>query len=152
MPEATKQLTVEEAKTRRNQLVDELIRTVPLTKPPIKQGKPKPQTAPSDPLTLDNSPLSVEDAPGIDDDAVRTINGVHLDFYDYFGVKPDRIENSVLEKLRYLYYWTKSFDNGMNELHGIDMKLGSSDYGETKILKLYNHLRIRNGNTSINKN
>lgn len=85
-----------------------------------------------------------------DNPNLHTVNGINLDIYDYFGINPERAEPMVINRLDYIQRWVSGknsdFRKGLRQLNVIDNKLGSMDDGPSKVLKLYNYLRLH-GNT-----
>lgn len=155
---------------RRNTLMSELLRIAPSLNPPepakeyvstgtprtvqkrepIKTEKPKEQKSiskkgPDATPSRGDKPDAFADNPNL-----RTIDGVHIDIYDYFAINPERMTNEQRDRLFYIHMWVlkqgKSFREGLRKLNRLDMKLGCADAGEAKVIKLYNYLRIRYGN------
>src|SRR3990167_4762696 len=92
---------------RRNSLMNELLRIAPAASPPPRPTyKPpkvtrvlhKKNTEPPPPLP------DPEPKPDVfrDDPETYTVNGVHLDLYDYFFVNADKMETTQIDKLRFI--------------------------------------------------
>lgn len=149
---------------RRNTLMSELLKIAPAINPPAPEnvykpsGKPKAVSKKPDMAVVTQKELKKiatsaekgkEDA-FADNPQLMTVNGVHTDLYDYIGINPDKATENLVGKMRYIHDWVvrqgKDFRVSMRKLNTIDNKLGSADIGEAKVLKLYNYLRLRNGN------
>ena len=80
------------------------------------------------------------------EEKLHTVNGVHLDLYDYFSLPIQNQDLETLRKLQFVNTWVTSkgthFGEGIRKLHAVDLKLGCADSGETKLVKLYNWLRF----------
>lgn len=76
---------------------------------------------------------------------LRFINGVHLDVYEYFRIKPATVLEDTLKRLSFIHEWAfKNKDAGeaMKKISRLDSRLGNRDMGEVKISKIYNYLRV----------
>jgi len=141
-------MTRRQALIRRNALVDELFRVVPKTHPPKPRIESK---APESATDI----VEKKDVPDLEgqkiesqekDRKLHSINGVTLNLYDYFDIDVNTNSMETLRRLQFVNSWVategRTFEEGMRKLHTIDTKLGSSDTGETKLIKLYNWLKF----------
>lgn len=80
-------------------------------------------------------------------DAIKTVDGIHIDMYDYFGFKPDFINEMQKNRLRYITGWAfkkyTDIRSALKTLNNLDNKLGNHDTGEAKLGKLYNYIKLR---------
>jgi len=152
---------------RRNDLMSQLLRIAPSVNPPQPESVRQPAThAPKQTMKREavekktvTKPKPVEIPKLVarktedvfaDNPQIHTVNGVHMDIYDYFCTNPEKVSNEQLDRLSFIYAWVlksgKTLREGLLKLNRLDLKLGSADDGEAKILKLYNYLRLRYGN------
>ena len=123
-------------------------------KPPQakESTKPKPKPKPKKTTTTYKAEKSNKEDVDVNHDearsAMKTIDGVPLELYDYFTIPPISIEPDSLKRLQYISGWVSSFKTikeGIKKLYGTDIKLGGADMGETKLAKIYNWLRVTGG-------
>lgn len=132
---------------QRNFHVDQLIKLAPRTiikREPYKaKEKPQPivKSTPKEKFPTTEEKEKLEDSA-----ALYTIEGVHIDLFDYFDVKIQNTNESQLNKLRFINEWvfsqSKDLSIGMKRLNSIDNKLGNNDNGENKIIKIYNWIKL----------
>lgn len=123
----------------RNEVTKRIIESKPRTI--IKEGKapeaPKEATA----LTKNNIKRTLNDAV----DLVRTIDGVHLDLFDYFDISPSLAQPGDMKRLQYISQWVAN--HSMIKLNSLDNRLGNNDGKQAKLIKIYNWIKLRNGNS-----
>lgn len=164
---------------RRNSMVKELFRITPKIHPPARRpvgevpharprveakvidkkdldldirNKPVPPAKPTD-AKKEIKPADTTRQKQIEADErdrrMHSVNGIHLDVYEYFSMPTTATSMENLRRLQFIDTWVateaKSFAEGMRKLHKIDTKLGSADSGETKLIKLYNWIRFSGG-------
>jgi len=159
-------------KTRRNALVKELFRVGAQIHPPPSRVPSTPRLIKTPATTLETKEITEWDkgqdkvkavqptqkAPDLEESKLdeaeqerkmHSINGVHLDLYDYFSIEVHSNNLESLRRLQFINSWVategRTFNEGMRKLHSIDVKLGSSDTGDTKLIKLYNWIRFSRG-------
>lgn len=134
-----KAMSRQEALAKRNALVKELFRIAPATHPP--KMRPSASDKPKSSTVL----AQHEDAPEDREGSIKTLRGVHLDLYDYFDMNVNTVSPKNLERLQRINSWVQSQKDGLRKLYEMDLKFGSSDSGEAKLVKLYNWLRFSKG-------
>lgn len=84
-------------------------------------------------------------------DAVRTIDGVHMDLFDYFDIDGGLVTENQSRKMRFVFDWamkdSKTVASGLRKINRLDNRLGNNDMGDAKLIKIYNWLKLRNGNS-----
>ena len=149
---------------RRNGLMSELLKIAPAINPPppptaerkhVDRQPPKQVREFSPEVKIKrmvNRDQKVEKPDAFADNPVlQTVRGVSIDLLDYFSINMDKAEDQDIRKLLYVQECiaggNKNFRSGLKKLNSIDNRLGSADVGVAKLSKLYNWLRLRDGNT-----
>lgn len=110
----------------------------PPTKTTIPTADPRPLK-----ITVQKQPEKTSLAQEIPQ--IRHINGVSPEVYDYFGMQPGLADFDQIKRMQYVQDWV--LKNDMRKLNKLDIRLGSADAGEAKLLKIYNWLRVGSGHT-----
>jgi len=148
---------------RRNTLMSELLRIAPALNPPEKAKpiapridrepqKVKREVSPETQIKrmVDRNEKAKTESI-VDNPSLLTINGIHVDLYDYFSINADRATDDQVRKLQFVHSHilehNADFRQGLKKLNTIDNRLGSSDVGEAKLAKLYNWLRLHRGDS-----
>jgi len=75
-------------------------------------------------------------------------DGVDLSLYNLFGIDIQHAEETEKGRLREISEWIssdlqeKSIGNIMSEIRKVEMKLGATPYGEKKLNRIWNYLKV----------
>ena len=122
----------------RDAIVKKTIEAAPRTliKHPVRQEAEK-----SEHIVLDSSGGSLNF-----DEAIKYINGVHLDVYDFFNLDIIGIKPKSLERLQHIMKWAQknagNVPDALVKLNSLMIRLGNWPTGETKLDNVYNWIRL----------
>ncbi len=147
-------------------LMKAIIESAPRTKPDPKMApaewkpkttKPNLDTARAEPkekVTLKDQPSEeikekvVQPQPKEDIfTSIKNIEGIHIDIYEYFDISPSLATHKDIERLKDIHEWvfekTKDSKQALRKIEDIEIMLGRSELGESRLNKIWNHIRIR---------
>lgn len=140
--------TPAELQAQRIQMVKRAIEAVPRTAeiPQIDRPEDIPHTTVT--ATDVDIPLEGEKPFMSIEDASRTIDGVHLDIWEFFDMKPDAVQQSDKNKLRDIHNWAwKNCSNAyeaLRKLNDLALQYGNNALGEVKLVRFYSQIKMLN--------